>query len=181
MIVRPTSFYQQDTIRVAQELLGNYLVLEQNGIRRVGRIIETEAYLGVGDRASHSSKGPTPRTQVLFGPAGIIYIYLIYGIYHCLNVVTDRPETGAAVLIRAVEPVANLEGKTSGPGLVCKAYGLDRTFNGLSISEGPLTIEFDPEQMKNGPVPFNASPRVGVDYAGEDRDKPYRFLAISDC
>jgi DNA-3-methyladenine glycosylase len=173
--VLPESFYQQDTVTVAQQLLGTYLVLEDatsTGIRKVGRISETEAYVGIGDKASHSNKGITPRTQTLFGAAGTIYVYLIYGMYHCLNVVTDTPESGGAVLVRAVEPVEGLEGKTSGPGLLCKAYGIDRSHNGQSIVASRLTIQKD---LGTAIVPFTAHSRVGIDYAGEDKDRLYRF------
>lgn len=172
MVILPTSFYERDTVTVAQELLGTYLVLETAQGKKIGRISETEAYLGITDKASHSSRGRTPRTEVLFGPAGIIYVYLIYGMYHCLNVVTDQPETGGAVLIRSVQPISGVEGKTSGPGLVCKAYGIDRTYNGLPITQPPLTIQYDPATPQPA---FESLPRIGIDYADEDRHLPYRF------
>lgn len=173
--ILPETFYRQDTVTVAQQLLGTYLVLNDPTSptgQRVGRISETEAYVGIGDRASHSSKGVTPRTQTLFGTAGTIYVYLIYGMYHCLNVVTDTPESGGAVLLRAVEPVEGLEVKASGPGLLCKAYGIDRNFNGQSIVTSALTIQQYPQAPA---IAFTAHPRVGVDYAGEDKDWLYRF------
>lgn len=168
------SFYEQETVTVAQKLLGKFLVYHdpESTLTKVGQISETEAYPGIGDRASHSNKGLTPRTQLLFGPAGHWYIYLIYGMYHCLNVVTHTPESGGAVLIRAVTPIQNLTGKTSGPGLVCKSYEIDRRFNGAAINDSPLTILHDPSLAT---MVFSSGPRIGVDYAGPDKELPYRF------
>ncbi len=173
MVILPLSFYARKTTTVATELLGKYLILNDN--EKIGLICETEAYPGIGDRASHSHRGPTPRTVPLFGPAGTVYVYLIYGLYHCLNIVTDTPESGGAVLIRAVKPIKGLTGKTSGPGLLCKSYGIDRTYNGSSITTGPLTIQGDPEAE----IPaYTSSPRVGVDYAGADASLAYRYRIV---
>lgn len=173
MIILPTSFYKRDTVTVAKELLGTVIVLEEGTTRRVGRIIETEAYPGVTDKASHSSRGLTPRTKILFDPAGYWYVYMIYGIHYCLNIVTDTPESGGAVLIRAVESIEGLEGKTSGPGLLCKAFGIDKRFNGLPVTEGLLTIRA--ESLDHCPPPYTEHTRVGVDYAGEHKELLYRF------
>ena len=90
---------------------------------RIGRIVETEAYLGAHDLAAHSSKGLTARTKTMFGPPGHAYVYFIYGMYHCMNVVTEREGQASAVLLRALEPVKNVEGRTNGPGLLCRAHG----------------------------------------------------------
>lgn len=178
MTILPTAFYERDTITVAKELLGTVIVLEEpmpdgSIVRKVGRITETEAYLGLTDKASHSSRGLTPRTKVLFGPAGRWYVYLIYGMYYCLNVVTDSPESGGAVLIRAVEPIEGLTGKTSGPGLLCKAFGIDKRFNDTPVTEGPLTVQTElwPHKTPN----YTEHTRVGIDYAGEHKDLLYRF------
>ncbi|MCK6371633.1 MAG: DNA-3-methyladenine glycosylase, partial [Gammaproteobacteria bacterium] len=108
----PRRFYDRDTVLVARELLGKLLVHMVDGEARVGRIVETEAYLGPHDRAAHSARGLTPRTAVMFGPPGHAYVYLIYGMYHCINVVTEREGHASAVLIRALEPVRNLAGRT---------------------------------------------------------------------
>src|SRR5687767_3135134 len=98
-------FYNRDTKEVAQALLGKYLIRHLNGQVMIGKIVETEAYLGRHDLAAHSARGLTPRTQVMFGPPGVAYVYLIYGMYHCLNVVTEAEGHASAVLIRALEPI----------------------------------------------------------------------------
>src|SRR5438477_11502855 len=108
----PRSFYDRDTIAVARDLLGKYLVHTRGDGERVGRIVEVEAYLGEHDLAAHSSKGLTPRTRVMFGPPGHAYVYFIYGMYFCMNVVTERAGHAAAVLLRAIEPIKNVTGRT---------------------------------------------------------------------
>ena len=129
----PRSFYDRDTTVVARELLGKLLVRVESGRERIGKIVEVEAYLGPHDLAAHSSRGLTERTRVMFGPPGHAYVYFIYGMYHCLNVVTEREGHAAAVLLRALEPVKNLEGRTSGPGLLCRAMHVDRRLNGHDL------------------------------------------------
>ena len=171
MKLLPRSFYARDTTTVAQDLLGKHLVHVVRGIERVGRIVEVEAYLGPHDRAAHSSKGFTPRTSVMFGPPGHAYVYLIYGMHHCLNVVTEPEGHGSAVLIRALEPVSNITGKTSGPGLLCKALGIDRSLNGADLIGDQLYI------AEAGAPDFriNKRPRIGVDYAGAWARRLLRF------
>ena len=168
----PRSFFDRDTQLVAQELLGCLLVHRSEGVERVGRIVETEAYLGVGDLAAHSSKGVTPRTRVMFGPPGHAYVYLIYGMHHCINVVTEGEGQGTAVLLRALEPVRNLHGKTSGPGLLCRAMGIDRRLNGHDFCSDDLHILARPARHA---TPVVHRPRVGVDYAGDWAARPLRF------
>ena len=143
------SFYARPALVVARELLGSLLVVESGGGRRVGRIVETEAYVGEHDLACHASKGVTPRTEVLFGPPGRAYVYLIYGMHHCFNVVTDATGVGAAVLVRAVEPVEGLAPgeRTDGPGRVCKALGLSREHNRLELFSPRLHL------LPGAPVP----------------------------
>ena len=114
----PRSFFDRDTTLVAQELLGKHLVHVVAGAARVGRIVETEAYLGPHDLAAHSARGLTPRTRVMFGRPGHAYVYLIYGMHWCMNVVTEEECHASAVLLRALEPVENLEGRTQGPALL---------------------------------------------------------------
>ncbi len=164
-------FYSRDTTLVAQALLGKLGVHVVRGVPRVGRIVETEAYLGQHDRAAHSCRGLTPRTAVMFGPPGHAYVYLVYGMHHCLNVVTEPEGYGAAVLIRALEPVRGLSGKTSGPGLLCKALGVDRRLNGVDLLGARLYLA-DP-----GGESFRIvkRPRIGVDYAGSWARRLLRF------
>ena len=167
----PRAFYAGDTTIVAKALLGKHVLHRADGQERVGRIVEVEAYLGPHDRAAHSSKGLTPRTRVMFGPPGHAYVYLIYGMHHCLNVVTEPEGHGAAVLIRALEPVRNLAGRANGPGLLCKALGVDRRLNGADLLGDTLFITSpDP-----GDVPIVKRPRIGVDYAGAWARRLLRF------
>ncbi|KFA87098.1 DNA-3-methyladenine glycosylase [Archangium violaceum] len=170
----PVSFYARPALTVARELLGTHLVFEQGGRRRVGRIVETEAYVGGHDLACHASKGRTPRTEVLFGPPGRAYVYLIYGMYHCFNVVTDQEGVGSAVLVRAVEPVEGLPGdvRTDGPGRLCRALGLTLAHNRWDLQDAALHL------TRGEPVPearVERGPRIGVDYAGEWALEPYRL------
>ena len=168
----PRSFYDRDTTLVAQELLGKHLVRVVHGVEHVGRIVEVEAYLGPHDLASHSSRGLTARTRVMFGPPGHASVCLMYGMYHCMNVVTECEGHGSAVLLRAVEPVRNLTGRTSGPGLLCQAMGIDRQLNAHDLLSDEFFI---------APAPVNESfciarrPRVGVDYARHWARRHLRF------
>lgn len=165
-------FFERPTDSVARDLLGAFLVVEDGGQRRVGRIVETEAYDGFDDRASHASKGATKRNQVMFGPAGHSYVYLIYGMYNCLNVVTAETDYPAAVLIRAVEPVEGTQGGTNGPGRLTRAMGIDRRHNLLDATAPPLYYS-----AGTGPAPrIVATPRIGVDYAGEWAEAKRRFI-----
>jgi DNA-3-methyladenine glycosylase len=165
------SFYDRDTATVAQDLLGKHLVRVNRGVERVGRIVEVEAYLGPQDRAAHSSKGLTPRTAVMFGPPGHAYVYLVYGVHHCFNVVTEAEGHGSAVLIRALAPVRNVTGRTSGPGLLCQALGIDRRLNGADLLGDRLYI------ADGNPADFRIvkRPRIGVDYAGGWARRLLRF------
>ena len=168
------SFYARPALVVARELLGTHLIVEEGGVRRVGRIVETEAYVGEHDLACHASKGRTPRAEVLFGPPGRAYVYLIYGMHHCFNVVTDEEGVGAAVLVRAVEPVEGLlpQERTDGPGRLCRALGLTREHNRWDLQCQPLYLE------AGAPVAdarVARGPRIGVDYAGAWAREPYRL------
>jgi DNA-3-methyladenine glycosylase len=166
------AFYDRDTELVARELLGKLLAHRVDGVLRVGRIVETEAYLGTHDLAAHSSRGRTARTEVMFGPPGHAYVYLIYGVHHCMNVVTGPEGQASAVLLRALEPVENLAGRTNGPGLLCRAMGIDRQQNGQDLFGEDFFIA-TPSRAE--PISVVARPRIGVDYAGEWAEKPLRF------
>jgi len=168
----PRSFYDRDTIRVARDLLGKRLVYQSRGVKRVAKIVEVEAYLGPHDLAAHSAKGLTERTRVMFGPPGHAYVYLIYGMYHCLNVVTEREGHASAVLLRAVEPVENVEGRTCGPGLLCRAMHIDRRLNAHDLLSDNLFIAA-PENA--GSFTIVKRPRIGVDYAKHWARRHLRF------
>ena len=126
----PRSFYARSTLVVARELIGMHLVRQRAGQRQVGRIVETEAYQGPQDLAAHSARGRTARNEVMFGPPGHAYVYLIYGMWNCVNVVTNLTGIPHAVLIRALEPVAGIDQSTHGPGLLCRALHIDRSLSG---------------------------------------------------
>lgn len=168
----PRPFYDRETPTVAKELLGKYLIHISDGVERIGRIVEVEAYLGERDLASHSSKGRTERTKIMFGPPGHAYVYMIYGIYDCMNVVTEREGQAAAVLLRAIEPVKNVEGRTQGPGLLCRAMRIDRRLNGHDLTSDGFYIAAAPEEKS--PV-IVKRPRIGVDYAGHWAKRLLRF------
>lgn len=167
------TFYARATLTVARELIGKHLVHNDSGVRRVGRIVETEAYLGPQDLAAHSARGRTVRTEVMFGPAGHAYVYLIYGFWNCLNVVTRREGVPHAVLLRALEPIENLTDKTKGPGLLCRAMNIDRRLNGADLSGDLLWLE-EPASVKRPRI--LRTTRIGVDYAGDWAQRPWRFL-----
>jgi DNA-3-methyladenine glycosylase len=167
----PREFYNRDTIAVAQELLGKYMVREVSGERRIGKIVEVEAYLGPHDLAAHSAKGLTNRTRVMFGPPGHAYVYLIYGIYHCVNVVTNPPGVASAVLIRALEPVANIHLRTQGPGLLCKALAITKELNGHDLASEDFYLAAGNEQK----ITIVKRPRIGVDYAKHWAKRLLRF------
>ena len=168
----PRSFYDRDTTLVAQELLGKHLVHVVAGVERVGRIVEIEAYLGPHDRAAHSARGLTPRTQVMFGPAGHAYVYLIYGMHWCMNVVTEEEGHASAVLLRALEPVKGVAGRTQGPALLCKSMGIDGRLTGHDLSSDDLYIA-DPRD--DAPIRIVKRRRIGVDYAGHWARRLLRF------
>jgi len=180
------SFYSRATIDVAVDLIGKVLVRPLNGGPAAGMIVETEAYIGEDDLACHAAKGRTLRTEVMFGEPGYAYVFVVYGLHCCLNAVTEPDGNPAAVLIRAIEPLEGLEMMKrnrrrasrlidigSGPAKLCQAMAVDKSMNGVSLEGDSLWIEdrgFDPGKIVAGP-------RIGVDYAGAYRDKPWRFFA----
>jgi DNA-3-methyladenine glycosylase len=168
----PRNFYDRATTLVARELLGKLLVHRHNGAERIGKIVEVEAYLGPHDLAAHSSKGLTGRTKIMFGPPGHAYVYFIYGMHHCMNVVTEREGHASAVLLRAVEPVANVTEKTSGPGLLCRALAIDKKLNGHDLLNDDFFIA-EPETPEKFSIVKR--PRIGVDYAKHWAKRHLRF------
>jgi len=182
------SFYNHnDVLFIAKELIGKILVTRFNKMLTAARIVETEAYNGVTDKASHAYSGRrTNRTEIMYRSGGVAYVYLCYGIHHLFNVVTNSKDIPHAVLIRAAEPVFGIEtmlfrtGKTvfdytltKGPGNVSKALGITSKYTGSNLLGKEIYIindGFEPEQNR-----LIASPRIGVDYAAEDALLPYRF------
>jgi DNA-3-methyladenine glycosylase len=185
-------FYLRDTLTVARDLLGKLLVHETPEYRVAGRIVETEAYIGPEDKGSHSYGGRrTARTEVMYGIGGTAYVYFIYGMYHCFNVVTEDTDKPAAVLVRAVEPIEGEEhmallrygrelaalsrkqrlGISNGPGKLCRAMDIDKAENGLDLCGSKLYICDIPRE----PFSIKSSPRINIDYAEEYAQKPWRF------
>ena len=185
-------FYNRDSITVARELLGKKLVHEVGGKKLAGRIVETEAYMGIEDKAAHSYSGRrTPRNEVMYGEAGFSYVFLIYGLHSCFNVVVNEADNPQAVLIRAVEPVDGLDEMsilrfkkqlneltksqvktlTNGPGKLSNALGIDRSCNGADLCGSSLYIE----ERREGSFDIITAKRVGIDYAEEAADFLWRF------
>jgi DNA-3-methyladenine glycosylase len=191
-------FYNRSTLEVARELLGKYLVVKKEGTYVSGKIVETEAYIGPDDPASHAYRGMTPRNQVMFGDPGYAYVYLTYGMHHCLNFVTERKGFPAAVLIRALEPTDGIEimkrrrntvenpdlrskssgsktkggddlkNLTNGPAKLCQALGIDRTLNRADLCADIIYVE----DRGNKPTKIISTSRIGVK---EGKDKKWRF------
>ncbi len=185
----PNAFYRQkNACAVAKALIGKVLVTQFKGVLTAGRIVETEAYNGVADKASHAWNGRrTNRTETMYLEGGVTYVYLCYGIHHLFNVVTNRADIPHAVLLRAVEPLLGIEamlkrtGKTKwdhtltrGPGNMSRAMGILVTHNALGLQTDELCIVDDGFTIN--PSQIIATPRIGVDYAGEDALLPYRFI-----
>lgn len=189
------SFYSRSAPEVAEALLGCYLIRHVDATpddggtgegspghgaddsgpmtgRIIGRIVETEAYVGEHDGASHARFGRTGRTAVMYGPPGRSYIYLIYGMYQMLNVVCGPVGDPQAVLIRGLEPVTGGVGRVDGPGRLTRELGIDKEMNGLPLWGPPISIHPGPR-----PAKVEVTPRIGIDYAAEWRDAPLRFVA----
>lgn len=185
------NFFERDTIVVAKELLGKILVHEVDGKKIAGKIVETEAYLGVEDKAAHSYGGRrTKRVEVMYGEAGFSYVFVIYGMHFCFNVVTREKGVPQAVLIRALEPCygidsichnrfkkpyeeltkTQIKNLTNGPGKLCSALSISKSLNGEDLCGETLYIE-----EGNNAFEIVTSKRIGIDYAEEYKDKPWRF------
>jgi len=182
----PRSFFARDALVVARALLGKTLIHGEAG----GIIVETEAYIAPGDRACHAYGGRrTARTEPLFGEAGHAYIYLIYGMYCCLNIVTGLPDEPQCVLIRALKPTLGVERMSArrggckirelcrGPGKLCMALAIERDMNSRDMTEGDLVILPGPEISEKS---VEHTARIGIDYAGEAKDYPWRFIIRED-
>jgi DNA-3-methyladenine glycosylase len=176
------AFFARATIEVARELLGKIIVHKLNGHTLAGRIVEAEAYLGLGDQAAHAARGLTNRTKVLFGPPGHAYVYFIYGMYECLNLVCEPEGIAGCVLIRALEPVAGIEEMqrrrpaarhlrdlASGPGKLALAMGITREHNGCDVTRGELRVR---ELADAGPREIVTTTRIGISVS---QDLPLRF------
>lgn len=178
------SFYeQQDVVTIARQLIGKYLFTNVEGVITAGKIVETEAYSGRGDKACHANNKKTPRTEIMYGKGGFAYIYLCYGIHHLFNVVTNVSGLADAVLIRALEPVLGLKEMNvrrgskkaklaSGPGTLSEALGIKTNMTGYDLTGEVLWIS----EGANEDFEVESDVRIGVDYAGEDAFKPWRFL-----
>lgn len=181
-MIIPREFYERDTLTVAQSLLGQRLVHETEEGIASGIIVETEAYLGELDDAAHSYRGKTERVRVQYGPDGYAYIYMIYGMYYCMNITSGPIGTPEVVLLRALEPFGgielmkkrrntdNIKNLCSGPGKLCMALGIGKAQYEADLCSGKLYLEY-------GDVPesITASERIGIDYAEKCRDKLWRF------
>ncbi len=170
------AYFNRPTLTVARSLVGKYLVRENGTSAIAGRIVEVEAYVGTEDKACHASKGRTARTEVLFGPPGISYVYLIYGMYHMLNVVTERAEFPAAVLIRAIEVDGEL---IDGPGKLCRELNIDRSLHQIDLTQG-RSIWFEDRGRSVSRNRVGTFTRIGVDYAGLWAKKPWRFRLLEE-
>jgi DNA-3-methyladenine glycosylase len=186
-LIQPEFYRRKDVLKIAKELLGKIMVTKWNDVETSGRIVEVEAYRGAGDRASHAAGGKrTPRNEVMYGEGGKAYVYLCYGIHHLFNVVTHEKGVPHAVLIRALEPLTGIDemllrtGKkkadytlTRGPGNLSKALGIHTSMSGSQLDRD---IQIWDDGMRYSKSQIGISPRIGVDYAGEDALLPYRFF-----
>jgi DNA-3-methyladenine glycosylase len=183
------SFYdRKNVVLIARELLGKILVTQFAGIRTSGRIVETEAYNGVVDRASHAFAGRrTTRSEHIYGGPGTVYVYIVYGLHYLFNVVTNKKDTPHAILVRALEPMEGINymlkrvGKpvadytlTKGPGNLARAMGISKIHTGGNLFSEEIFIEDDGLRYKKDQIIITH--RIGVDYAGTDAQLPYRFL-----
>jgi DNA-3-methyladenine glycosylase len=168
------AFFDQSVLTVARALLGMHLLHDDGRRLRAGRIVETEAYRGPQDLAAHSARGRTARTEVMYGPGGHAYVYFIYGVWNCLNVVTGPAGVPHAVLLRALEPLDGLRARTWGPGLLCRALHIDRRLNGIDLRGARLWLERAPRGAP--PARIARATRIGVDYAGAWAARPWRFF-----
>ncbi len=181
----PESFFNRPTLTVARDLLGKTLVRRRHGTELRGKIVEVEAYIGQTDTACHCSKGRTPRTEVMFGAAGRAYVYFVYGMHYMLNIVTEASGFPAAILIRAVEPLAgqqemaalrgnSAQNLTNGPARLCQAMAIDKRFNGWNLTVGDTLWVADAPAVPDTAVARGR--RIGIGYATPaDQNAPWRL------
>jgi DNA-3-methyladenine glycosylase len=186
-LISDRSWFDRSAAEVAPDLLGCLLVHDTPAGRIAGRIVEVEAYLGPEDLAAHSSRGETPRNAVMFGDPGHLYVYFVYGMHHCANVVCGPGTKPEAVLLRAAELTDGEElarqrrgavprhRLAAGPGNLASAFGIDRGLNGADLVRGPVRIA-----LGGRPEAVDRGPRIGVDYAGDWTDRPLRYLIRDD-
>lgn len=165
-------FFARDTREVARDLLGKVLVYQSFA----GRIVETEAYLGPEDLASHARFKSRKRNYLMFGPPGRLYVYFTYGMYYMLNIVAKEEGKAGAVLIRGLEPLTKVRGKMDGPGKITRELGITKEHSGLLITSEELHMKEGPKVLK-----IKETPRIGIDYAGEYKDKLWRFVIERDA
>jgi DNA-3-methyladenine glycosylase len=170
------AFFARPALDVAQDLIGKTLVRRLADRELRARIVETEAYLGPHDLASHSSKGRTKRTEIMFGPPGYAYVYLIYGMHDMLNVVVGKKGEAQAVLLRGAEPLGDWDAHIIGPGRLARALAVTRVHNGLDLTGDEIFFLDDPGDRPK----LRRTKRIGVDYAGEWKDALLRFVD-ADC
>jgi len=177
------AFFARPSATVARELLGTFIVQTEGPTTKIARVVEVEAYLGQQDAASHARRGPTPRAAIMFGPPAHLYVYLVYGMHHCLNVVTESDGVAGAVLIRAAEPVRGFAiadqkeraiwRALAGPGKLCAGLEITRRHNGMNLGDSPLYFANDAEAPPVTQVGVSA--RIGVAYAGAWAKRKLRF------
>ena len=213
----PRGLLAAGTLDAARLVLGVFLIRGSGPERRVARIVEVEAYVGDDDLASHAHLGRTKRNAVMFGPPGVAYVYLVYGMYHCLNIVTEASGRPAALLVRAVEPVEGEAGMrlarvrsaqargnrnatvdadrttrqieglpasrlASGPGLVCAAFSIDRSDNGIDMCDGNSDLRIEAAPPGDGPPTVATGPRIGIGYAPEPwLSQPWRYFVAGSA
>lgn len=167
------NFFSRPTLEVARDLLGKVLIRRLRRREIVGIITEVEAYVGINDKASHASRGRTKRTEIMFGKPGLWYVYMIYGMHYCLNIVTEKKDYPAAILIRSVigRPAFY---NVAGPGRVCRYFKINGSFNGKQAGK-KFGLWIQDEGIKVNPRRIRRGKRIGVDYAGEWKDKLWRF------
>ncbi|MBA3753650.1 MAG: DNA-3-methyladenine glycosylase [Nitrospira sp.] len=169
------SFYRRPAVEVAQDLIGKTIVRRIDGNLLRARIVETEAYIGEHDLACHASKGRTRRTEVMFGDAGHAYVYFIYGMHDMLNIVCSKINDAQAVLVRAAEPLDGWAANLSGPGRLARGLRITRKQNGTDLTGNELSIVDDGAN----PPQITATRRIGVDYSGDWKNKPLRFINVN--